>query len=193
MDKLYTFPQALTLMRSGTGQRFARQGWNADDIHVEVADGDLGPIFVLTLPGKPLKFWLPAQTDMLGIDWYAHPAAFAPPGPTDPDAHIKGSFSAALEEMMLGRRAAREGWHGQGQFLYVVPGSTFDWEQARTLQGLFPKGSTFAYQPHIDIRLTDQGYRVGEDHGAPHRLAPWTATRDDIIACDWTVLPEDEA
>lgn len=78
------------------------------------------------------------------------------------------SFSAALDMLKAGQRAARQGWNGKGMWIVLQRPDT---HSKMTLPYLFieyPAGHP-AYP---------QGSRV-----------PWLASQTDLLAEDWVVLP----
>jgi hypothetical protein len=86
-------------------------------------------------------------------------------------------FSAALERIKHGKRVAREGWNGKNMFIFLVPGSTFEVNRPPLL-GIYPEGETIRYHAHVDMR-TAQG-----------DIVPWLCSQTDMLATDWSVLPD---
>jgi hypothetical protein len=86
------------------------------------------------------------------------------------------NFSQALDKIKAGERLRRSGWNGPDQFVFLVPGSTFQVSRPPLL-GIYPEGTTIEYQPHIDIR-TQQG-----------QIVPWLASQGDLMADDWERCP----
>ena len=84
------------------------------------------------------------------------------------------NFSDALKRIKLGERLFRKGWNGQNQFIFMVPGSTFEVNR-KPLLGIYPRGKQINYLPHIDI-VTVNG-----------SVVPWLASQGDIFAEDWAV------
>lgn len=85
------------------------------------------------------------------------------------------SFSDALVHLKGGERVAREGWNGNGMFLFIVPGSKFTVNRPPLL-GIYPEGTEIEYHAHIDMK-TAQGYVV-----------PWLASQSDVLAEDWVLV-----
>lgn len=79
----------------------------------------------------------------------------------------------AVKQLQDGRRVRRSGWNGKGQFLVLIPGSTFAVAADRPLAAHFPVGSQMEYRPHVDIFGTDG------------KLGPWVASPSDLLATDW--------
>lgn len=82
------------------------------------------------------------------------------------------NFSQILESIKAGKKAARLGWNGKDQFIFLVAGSTFTVNRPPLL-GIYPEGTVIDYQPHIDIR-NQQG-----------QIVPWLASQGDLMAEDW--------
>lgn len=92
---------------------------------------------------------------------------------------LKGSFSDALEALKLGARVQRAGWNGKGMFLFLIPGSTFEVNRPPLL-GIYPAGTVVNYCPHIDMKTADD------------KIVPWLASQTDILADDWSAIPDKE-
>lgn len=82
------------------------------------------------------------------------------------------TFSQILESIKNGKKAARLGWNGKDQFVFLVPGSTFTVDRPPLL-GIYPEGTAITYLPHIDIK-NQQG-----------TVVPWLASQGDLLAEDW--------
>lgn len=82
------------------------------------------------------------------------------------------SFSWALSVVKEGKRAARTGWNGPGQFIFLVPGSVFEVNRPPLL-GIYEAGTQIKYQPHIDLKT------------AQNTVVPWLASQGDLLAEDW--------
>ena len=85
------------------------------------------------------------------------------------------NYSEALERVKNGELVAREGWNGQGMFIFLVPGSTFKVNRPPLL-GIFPEGTEINYAPHIDMRTADG------------TIVPWLCSQTDAMADDWVRL-----
>lgn len=88
------------------------------------------------------------------------------------------NFGEALRALNDGHRVARNGWNGAGQWLILVPGSTFTVEANRPLGIAVPEliGQEVRYAPHVDIFTTDK------------MLVPWLASQADQLAEDWQIV-----
>lgn len=82
------------------------------------------------------------------------------------------NFSMILDSIKAGKKAARLGWNGKDQFIFLVPGSTFEVNRPPLL-GIYPEGTVINYQPHIDIKNQQGG------------IVPWLASQGDLMAEDW--------
>jgi hypothetical protein len=85
------------------------------------------------------------------------------------------SFSAALDHLKNGGRAARAGWNGKGMFVFLVPGSVFKVSRPPLL-GIYKEGEEIRYHAHIDIKTADG------------MVVPWLSSQTDMLAEDWTLL-----
>jgi hypothetical protein len=85
------------------------------------------------------------------------------------------TFGDALHFLQQGKKVARHGWNGKGQFLFLVPGSTFKVNRPPLL-GIYPDGTQINYRPHIDLRGTDGS------------ISTWAPSCSDALATDWWVL-----
>ncbi len=82
---------------------------------------------------------------------------------------ISLSIGGALHALKQGKRVARSGWNGKGMWLLLqVP----DAHSKMTL-------------PYIYIE-----YPVGHPAYPDGSRVPWLASQTDLLAEDWTVLPD---
>jgi hypothetical protein len=104
--------------------------------------------------------------------------------------HLLGGldFGQALDAMKRGHRVARAGWDGRGMFVYLVPGSTVDFEKLRgpareaavkatEIEG-GTQGSARYVNAHVDMK---------DAHG--QLVIGWLASQTDMLAEDWFVVP----
>jgi len=84
------------------------------------------------------------------------------------------TFGQMLHLLKQGARAKREGWNGPDQFIFLVPGSTFEVNRPPLL-GIYPEGTEINYHAHIDIR-NQQGM-----------IVPWLASQGDLLSDDWVL------
>lgn len=85
------------------------------------------------------------------------------------------TFGQALEQLKLGARITREGWNGNGMFIFLVNGSTFQVNRPPLL-GIYEEGTEINYRSHIDMKTADGS------------IVPWVASQTDILADDWRVV-----
>jgi len=82
------------------------------------------------------------------------------------------NFGQALALLQQGKKVARAEWNGKGEFIFLVPGSTFKVNRPPLL-GIYKEGTEINYQPHIDMK-TSKG-----------TVVPWTVSQSDVLAEDW--------
>jgi hypothetical protein len=88
-------------------------------------------------------------------------------------------FSQALVGIKAGERLRRTGWNGNGQFVFLVAGSTFKVNR-EPLLSILGDGTEVKYRPHIDMRAPDGTIGV------------WAPQMWDVMAEDWEVVPHRE-
>ena len=84
------------------------------------------------------------------------------------------TFGEALELVKAGKRIARKGWNGKGQFVYLISGQ----ELSRGLHygyGEYEGEPTFT--DVLAIKTTHNQIQVG-----------WLASQSDMLAEDWYVV-----
>lgn len=84
-------------------------------------------------------------------------------------------FAWALRQLMAGKKLTREGWNGADQFVFMVPGSTFNVNRAPLL-GIYPEDTEITYLPHLDLR------------NAQGKVGTWTPSNGDLFADDWELV-----
>jgi hypothetical protein len=77
------------------------------------------------------------------------------------------TFGLAIEALKMGKKVARNGWNGKGQWLYMIP--TSHWETTRNLE-------TLDGRPWIGIKTVDDCFM------------PWVASQSDMLVSDWAVV-----
>lgn len=87
-------------------------------------------------------------------------------------------FGEALEYLKQGKRVARSGWNGKNMFLFLVGGSENLTVDREPLMSILGKGSTFNYQPHVDMLTADGS------------IVPWLCSQSDMLATDWCIVPD---
>lgn len=81
-------------------------------------------------------------------------------------------FGEAVRKLKEGKRVAREGWNGKDQFIFLVPGSSFQVNRY-PLNEIYPEGTQIDYRPHIDIKTADGS------------IGAWSPSNSDALAEDW--------
>ncbi len=82
-------------------------------------------------------------------------------------------FSQALKFLKEGLRVTRKGWNGQGMFIFLVSGSTFNVSR-KPLLGIYSEGTEIVYHAHVDMKTADG------------TIVPWLCSQTDMLAEDWT-------
>ena len=85
-------------------------------------------------------------------------------------------YSTALNLVKTGHMLRRTAW-GQNEFIFLVPGSTFNVSRPPLL-GIFKEGTQIKYRPHIDKRNADGTIGV------------WIPSNEDQLSEDWTCVPQ---
>jgi len=87
---------------------------------------------------------------------------------------IMNTIGWAVKQMHNGEKVRRSVWNGEGMFIFLVPGSTFEVNRPPLL-GLYPRGTEIDYQPHVDMRTADG------------TIVPWNCSQSDLLAIDWEI------
>ena len=85
------------------------------------------------------------------------------------------TFGMALEALKLGQRAARAGWNGAGQFVYLVPAASYP-AQTTIAKAHFGADATVPYRAYLALK-TAQG-----------DVATWAPSCSDALAEDWQIV-----
>jgi len=91
------------------------------------------------------------------------------------------NFGLALEAMKLGKRVARAGWNGKGQYLFLNPGSHVRVSPGRPLSNALPIDTPVRMLPYIMI-VPVPGREDETD------CVPWLASQSDMLADDWQII-----
>lgn len=75
------------------------------------------------------------------------------------------NFGEALQHLKLGRKVARAGWNGKGQWIALQ----------------LPDANSMMTLPYLYIKP------VSKD-GEPGNFVPWLASQTDILAEDWDIV-----
>lgn len=82
-------------------------------------------------------------------------------------------FSEALLAVKDGKKIARKGWNGAGQYVYHVPAASY---AAQTDVAKEEFGEEVPYTAYLAIKTVQ------------NTVAPWLASQTDLLADDWEVL-----
>ena len=85
------------------------------------------------------------------------------------------SFGMAIEALKLGKCAARAGWNGAGQFVYLVPAASYP-AQTAIAKAHFGADATVPYRAYLALK-TAQG-----------DVATWAPSCSDALAEDWQIV-----
>lgn len=81
-------------------------------------------------------------------------------------------FSDALRELKAGKKLARDGWNGKGQFAYLVPANSYP-AQTEAAKATF--GEMVPYRAYLALKTTQND------------VATWVPSISDLLADDWNV------
>ncbi len=87
-------------------------------------------------------------------------------------------FGSALDHLKEGRRVARDGWNGNGMFVYLVPPASYA-VQTGAAKAYFGEGSTVPYNAYFAIKNVND------------TVSTWVPSVNDCLADDWYVLQEE--
>lgn len=94
------------------------------------------------------------------------------------------NFGEALENLKQGKKAARKGWNGKGQFVYmttgsIVPVTGLKSETAHHLFGdrLLECDTTVTINSHLDLKTAQDTITIG-----------WAPSQTDMLSEDWEVV-----
>ncbi|EKS9798247.1 MULTISPECIES: DUF2829 domain-containing protein [Burkholderia] len=99
----------------------------------------------------------------------------SPGGLTNNAGHASGDFGFALNWLRHGRRVARTGWNGSGQFVYLVPPAAYP-VQTGAAKEHFGAGSLVPYNAYFALK------------GVDDRISTWVPSVTDCLAQDWYVI-----
>ena len=80
----------------------------------------------------------------------------------------KFNFSIALAHLKNGRKVAREGWNGKGQWVMLTitpPTTSFQFG-----------GESYAFAPYVQLK------------NAQGEMVPWQPSQGDMLADDWMIV-----
>lgn len=85
------------------------------------------------------------------------------------------SFGAAVGALKLGKRVARAGWNGAGQFVYLVPAASYP-AQTGIAKAYFGADALVPYRAYLALK-TAQG-----------DVSTWAPSCSDALAEDWQIV-----
>lgn len=85
------------------------------------------------------------------------------------------TFGLAIEALKLGKKVARAGWNGAGQFVYYVPENSYK-AQTGVAKEFFGEEAMVPYRAYLALK-TSQG-----------DVATWAPSTSDVLAEDWQVV-----
>lgn len=85
------------------------------------------------------------------------------------------TFGLAIEAMKRGKKVARAGWNGHGQFAYLVPANSYP-AQTGAAKAHFGVDAMVPYRAYIALK-TAQG-----------DVATWAPSCSDALADDWSIV-----
>ena len=83
------------------------------------------------------------------------------------------NFGAAIEALKEGKKVAREGWNGAGQYVYYVPANSY---AAQTEAAKSEFGDMVPYRAYLALKT------------AQNDVATWTPSISDVLADDWQIV-----
>lgn len=86
------------------------------------------------------------------------------------------NFGTALESIKQGKKVAREGWNGNGMFIFLTKGREIPNDKERSFKH-FEEQETVVLRDHIDMKDAQGGYVSG-----------WLASQTDMLAEDWLIV-----
>lgn len=84
-------------------------------------------------------------------------------------------FGYAIDQLIAGKKVAREGWNGKGMYVYYVPGNKYDalTEAAKEIAG---EDGKVQYEPYFAIK------------NVKGTISTWVPSINDCLAKDWYVV-----
>ncbi len=84
------------------------------------------------------------------------------------------TFGSALIALKTGQKVAREGWNGQGMFVYLVPANSYP-ASTQAMKDYF-KGENVPYRAYMALKT------------AQENIATWSPSGSDALAEDWMIV-----
>lgn len=85
------------------------------------------------------------------------------------------TFGDAIVMLKAGKRVARAGWNGAGQFVYMVPAASYP-AQTGAAKSHFGENAMVPYGPYFALK------------GTSGQVNTWVPSISDSLAEDWTVV-----
>ena len=85
------------------------------------------------------------------------------------------NFGEALEALKKGKKVARKGWNGKGQFVYYVPADRYV-AKTEAAKEIAAEDGKVSYRAYLALR-TAQG-----------DIATWVPSISDCLAEDWHIV-----
>lgn len=123
-------------------------------------------------PNNTLFSYVPSVYDMLAVDWIIldEEAPYEDTG----NCSLEGNgIGTAVHNLKLGKKVAREGWNGAGQYLYFVEAASY---KAITNHAKNEFGDSVPYRAYIAIK-TAQG-----------DVGTWSPSSNDVFSKDWGIV-----
>jgi hypothetical protein len=86
-------------------------------------------------------------------------------------------FGLAIEALKKGKRVARVGWSGQGQFVYLVPPASYP-VQTGAAKAHFGEGAMVPYNAYFALK------------GVDDTVSTWAPSVSDSLADDWQIVED---
>ena len=85
------------------------------------------------------------------------------------------TFSDALHYLKQGKKVAREGWNGNGMFVYMVPAASYP-ALTGVAKSYFGEDAMVPYQSYMAIKNVNDS------------VSTWSPSVNDVLSEDWMVL-----
>lgn len=96
-------------------------------------------------------------------------------GKMEPKPTAALTFGQAIEAAKAGKRVARAGWNGSGQFAYIVPAASYP-AQTGAAKAHFGENGMVPYREYWALKT------------AQNDVATWAPSSSDSLASDWMIL-----
>lgn len=116
--------------------------------------------------------YVPSVYDILAVDWIILDED-SPYEDTSNCSLADNDIGTAIHNLKLGKKVAREGWNGAGQYLYFVEAASY---AAITNHARNEFGDNVPYRAYVAIK-TAQG-----------DVGTWSPSSNDVFSKDWVVV-----